>query len=125
MLKKKDKEEDENIKEKIQDLSRELSALKPSISVDKLRSETLEEDLDKKIKQLQKLRVWQTKYTLKEEVNQFYKPPKTTTNRNRINIDFQTQTPQNISFSKFASESMEQRGQTTENDKSRFKSKSK
>ena len=99
--------------------------MKPSISVDKLRSETLEEDLDRKIKQLEKLQIWQTKYTLKDEVNQFYEPPKSTKNKNRINLDFQTQTPQNMSFSKFASELMDQRGRSTEDEKSRFTSKSK
>ena len=102
-------------KEAIKSLSKDLAALKPGIPVDKLRSEALEEDLDKKIKQLENLRIQQSKYMMKEEVDQFYQPPKSTQAKNKVNLDFQTQTPQNMSFSKFASEVLDQRSQSAEN----------
>ena len=54
--------QDSEAKETIKGLTQNLQAIKPLIPIDKLKSETLEEDLEKKIKQMESLKIRNHKF---------------------------------------------------------------
>ena len=54
--------QDSEARETIKGLTQNLQALKPLVPIDKLRSETLEEDLEKKIKQMESLKIRNHKF---------------------------------------------------------------